>query len=59
MVWLDQCEVSRALPLLCVSSVIEGKLARSVYGSAIRLRGTVGRGAAPKSILVVDSGANR
>ena len=58
MVRLDQYEVRRALPFQCVSRVTTGKLALLENGSAIRLRGVVGRGSAPKSMFVVDSGAN-
>jgi len=59
MVRLDQYEERQALQFQCVSRVTKDKLALSENGSAIRLREAVGRGSAPKSMFVVDSGANR
>jgi len=58
MVWLDQCELRQAIDFRRVSKVTEGELTRSVDGSVIRLRGNAGRSTAPKSMFVVDCGAN-
>lgn len=58
MVWRDQCELRQAIDFRRVSKATEGKLTRSVDGSATSLRGHAGRSIAPKSMFVVDCGAN-